>query len=117
MPIDTDNDGIPDEGMLEIWATDFDAGRFHVCGYDITLSFSADPDDQSVTYTCADLGQQVVEIWATDENGNQDYVITYIIIQDNNDACDGTTVTNGGVIAGTIKKQKKISMLKMQRLI
>ena len=31
MPVDNDGDGTPDEGMVELWANDFDAGSFDNC--------------------------------------------------------------------------------------
>lgn len=40
-----------------------------------------------VTFTCAELGSQFVELWAQDAAGNADYCLTEIIVQDNNDNC------------------------------
>ncbi|GLR16719.1 T9SS type A sorting domain-containing protein [Portibacter lacus] len=93
MSVDTDNDNVPDAGMIEIWASDFDAGSFHGCGYDVTVSFSPDPADANRTYTCADIGQQDVEIWATatlpDGSLVQDFCSSFINIQDNLSVCPG----------------------------
>ncbi len=41
------------------------------------------PTATSLHFTCADLGQQEVEIWAGDSKGNWTYAITYVIVQDN----------------------------------
>ena len=92
--VDYDNDGAPDDGTVTIWASDLDAGSYQICGNPVTVSFSPDINDISRTFTCADLGQQILELWVTDNIGNQDYCITYIIIQDNNGICTGTTSGN-----------------------
>ena len=54
----------------------------------------------SVNFTCADLGTQLVELWATDQAGNADYCLTYITIQDNSGVCPN--MTTSAMIAGAI---------------
>lgn len=56
---------------------------------DLMVSFSPDVADISHIYTCDDLGQNVVQIWVTDEDGNADYCETFVTIQDNMGACTG----------------------------
>jgi hypothetical protein len=77
-------------GMIEVWANDLNEGSFDNCTAqgDLLISFSADTDDTAVTYTCDELGFQNVEIWITDEAGNQDFCTTQVQIQDNMNACD-----------------------------
>ncbi|MBK8852840.1 MAG: HYR domain-containing protein [Saprospiraceae bacterium] len=102
MPVDTDNDGEIDGGMVEIWAIDFDRGSIHPCNYDVILSFepvtrNADGSLRIVAgkiFTCATLGDQDVKLYAaveTTPGGNivQAYCETFINIQDNMNACDG----------------------------
>ena len=100
MPIDTDNDGVADEGMIDIWAVDFDRGSSHPCGYDVILSFEPVTLDtagnpivkDSLIFTCADLGRVDLDIYAAVITPMgivvQDYCSTFISIQDNNNACD-----------------------------
>jgi hypothetical protein len=85
MPMDDDGDGVFDSGMITIWASDFDRGSYHVCGNEVTVSFSNDPADSSRTFTCDDVGINTVQIWAIDEFGNADFCSTHIDIQNNND--------------------------------
>ena len=88
--------------MVEVWASDFDAGSFDNCDDNLELSLSADVNDKSRTYTCDDLGQQIVQLWVTDDAGNQDYCETFIIIQANMGQCD----TSGTpIIAGVIETE------------
>ena len=108
MPMDTDNDGEPDAGMVEIWAKDFDNGSSHPCNYRLEYSFrpatrAADGTPVLVknrTYTCDSLGRRNVNVYFVplDANGKvllddqgrvvQDYCSTFIEIQDNFDVCD-----------------------------
>jgi hypothetical protein len=51
----------------------------------------------SVSFSCAELGTQLVEIWAQDQYGNADFCETYAIVQDNAGVC-GQNVTVAGAI-------------------
>jgi len=84
--MDPDGDGIF-EGMAEIWAEDFDASSAHPCDYAITFSFSADTTDKVKFFTCVDVGEQPIQMWVTDENGNQAFCSTFIDVQDNDNIC------------------------------
>ena len=84
MPVDTDDDGLVDDGMVEIWAKDLDKGSRASCGHGpLTFSFSSDIDDQSRTFTCANAGRNPVQVWVTDRYGNQDWCLSYIEVQNN----------------------------------
>lgn len=94
MGMDLDGDGETDWGEVEVKAIDcapccLDA--YHPCTYDIAISFSEDPDDNTRLFTCDDFGENTVEIWATaflpDGSVTQDYCVTTIDIQDNFDVC------------------------------
>jgi len=109
MPQDTDGDGEEDTGMIDIWASDFDAGSFHACGFPVTVSFSADPDDTRRDYTCAELGDNTVEIWAhaTLPNGEilSDFCTASLDIQANNGICDDFEPDNLVVVEGEVKTE------------
>ena len=85
-------------GTVEIWASDFDAGSDDLCSGHVQLSFSDDVFDINRTFSCDDLGRQEIEVWVTDEAGNQDFCRTTIIIQDNANICDGLVGTIAGVV-------------------
>ncbi|MBP8725937.1 MAG: hypothetical protein KBF37_06225 [Saprospiraceae bacterium] len=85
MPVDTNRDGTPDDGMIEVWAKDFDIGSYHPCGAQpLHFSFSADTAHRSQIFTCADLGKNEVSMYVTDSSGNQAFCKTYLEIQNNN---------------------------------
>jgi uncharacterized repeat protein (TIGR01451 family) len=83
--MDTDGDGEVDTEMACITPEQFDASSFHPCGYELDFSFSSDPDDDIRCFDCFNIGLNIIEIWVTDINGNQDYCETTIEVQDNND--------------------------------
>ncbi len=87
-------------GMVEIWASDFDLGSFDNCTAhpDLIFSFSKDTSDRNILFGCSDLGpdgaQETIplEMWVTDEAGNQDFCDVFIQLQDNNgNACPDVT--------------------------
>lgn len=84
-----------DPAMVQIWASDFDAGSFDNCPGSLELSFSADVNDKGRTYTCDELGQQPIQLWVTDAAGNQDYCETFVIIQANMGQCDDDPLVAG----------------------
>ncbi len=116
MPIDANKDGIPESGMLVIWAKDFDAGSYASCGQKIVVfSFSSDTTYKSITFTCDSLGQRIVRVWVTDSYGNQDVASTYILIQDNNKACTGGVSPSPLIanIKGEITTEDKLDVEKV----
>ena len=105
MPMDFDGNGEPDFGMVELWASDFNAGSSHPCGYDVILSFSADTSDRLIQFDCTSRGDTLVEIWATVVGFNgtliQSFCTSLVNVQDNNSACQGQrdeTVNVGGSV-------------------
>lgn len=84
MGVDNDGDGIFDDGMVEIWAKDLDKGSTASCnGGPIKFSFSSNVHDTFKTFTCDDVGENVVQMWVTDYDGNQSYCLVTIDVQNN----------------------------------
>ncbi len=102
--MDLDMDGAFDAEMVEIWASDFDAGSSHSCGNPVVVSFSADTTDKVKFFDCNNIGINPVRMYVTDvTTGLQDFCSTFIDIQDNNgdNICDPTNGTRVAV-AGDI---------------
>jgi len=80
---------VPGMGMVEIWATDFEASSYDNCTdfADLLWSFSANTADNLVTFSCDDIGIQVIQMWLTDAAGNQAYCETFVDVQDNDGEC------------------------------
>lgn len=84
MGVDTDGDGVFDDGMVEIWAKDLDKGSTASCnGGQLKFSFSSDVNDTNKTFTCSEVGENEVQMWVTDYDGNQSYCVVTIDVQNN----------------------------------
>ena len=101
-------------GMVTIWPGDpANCGLAdpNVCGWDPSVGDNCTPDNElkirirkvgagtgvpsttSVTYTCADLGTNNVEIWVGDNAGNWDFTTTYVVIEDNAGVCSSAPIS------------------------
>lgn len=92
--------------MVQVWASDLDAGSFDNCGGEVTFAFSENPLDTGLVLTCTDVSNQTtpVNIYVFDESGNFDYCLTQIIVQDNASTSNGNPCigSDDPVIAGII---------------
>jgi len=85
VPMDFDNDGVIDNEMVTLWASDFNASSYHPCGDDIVFSFSADTTDIFLELDCENIGEYIVDLWVTSvETGAGTYCTTFVDVQDNN---------------------------------
>ncbi len=106
-------------GRADIWANDFDQGSFDNCSqqedlrfriWHISLGFNPPATVQgvldslptSIVFDCDFLGTQVVQIYVIDESDNFDFASTFVMIQDNMRACDGSGEDVENMIAGDI---------------
>jgi len=99
-------------GEIGIWANDFDYGSYDNCTpqEDLYFSFSPNVGDSSMIFTCDHLpnGEEEIiqiEMWVTDEAGNQDYCSVTLILQDSqDDVCEGSIGSFAG-ISGTLRTE------------
>ena len=64
----------------------------------LLFSFSINTSDTQRIFDCDDVGINPIEVWATDEAGNQDYCTTFVEIQDNMGACGSPLVVLAGAV-------------------
>ena len=69
------------DGTVEIFASDFDIGSFDACGEVAHYSFSEDINDVSRLMTCDSVDVIFLDIWATDDSGNQAHCDSYVAVQ------------------------------------
>jgi hypothetical protein len=92
---------VVDPAMVQVWANDFNDNSFDNCPGALKFSFSSNVNETGRTYTCAELGQQPVQIWVTDAAGNQDFCETFVIIQGNMGQCDDDPLVAGATATET----------------
>ncbi len=109
-------------GMVEVWASDFDLGSFDNCTpkEDLIISFSSNTNDLSRIFSCEMIPNGIsqaiqVEMWVTDEQGNQDFCSISLILQDSNadvcpdnalSACDCTPQDHTGWAVATCNAEE-----------
>jgi len=99
---------MPSSGAVTIWASDFEEGSSYdnCTAYDdLNFSFSSDVNFNSIIIICDDIlanGLFPVDIYVTDEEGNQDFCSTFVNVQDPNGACGG-----GPIVAGVVENENQ----------
>ena len=110
-------------GTIQIWAKDLDINSSDNCTPKDRLTFKIwhealgdAPTDSAgvqalpevITLNCAYLGNQSVNLYVIDEEGNWDYCNTYVNVQDNTSACEGEELPNEdmALVSGTIMDWK-----------
>ncbi len=103
-------------GMIQLWATDFfpptslpydNCTPTNLLKYGIRRSGTGTGfpvNSPGVTFTCADVGTQPVEIWAIDLAGNASFCETFVDIQDNFGNC-GPNTNSMVSVAGVLKTE------------
>lgn len=82
--VDKNKDGIPDDEEVVVWAKDLDAGSSQSCGQRLIFSFSKDTSNVKKVLNCDNIGRNDLELWVTDEYGNQSFCKTIVIVDDLN---------------------------------
>ncbi len=95
--------------MIDVWAKDLNQKSLDNCTAEQNLIFTIRkhdpslttvPDTDKVTFGCDEKGEQEVQVWVTDAEGNTDYCVTTIDIQDSMGSCDSSGYTSpDGMIA------------------
>ena len=93
-------------GSVTIWASDFNYGSFDNCADndELIASFSTNTNNTSMQFTCDDLTGPAtsfdLEVYLTDPSGNQDFCMTSLIVQDNQDHCGNGNNEEGKIALG-----------------
>lgn len=101
---------MPNNGMIDIWASDFNLYSTDNCTPDEELkySFSRQTSDTRRVFTCDDIinGEEVfipLTMYVTDNDGNFDFCEVALIVQDGIDnVCDTTTTTGNLTVTGSV---------------
>jgi hypothetical protein len=113
MPMDEDGDGIPDAGMVEAWANDFNLGSFDNCTAEENLVYTAtigednfDASSSNLLFDCTTTGAQSIYVYVTDEAGNTDYCLTTVMIESVDNVCPEDPTPSDPIIAGAIMTEE-----------
>jgi hypothetical protein len=92
--------------MASLWAKDLNHKSWDDCCKDtLTYSFSGDSLVMSRIFTCADVGENTVEMWVIDCHGNKSFCKTKVIVQDNHGLCPpGDTMNITGTLSTVTSK-------------
>ncbi len=86
--------------MITVTADQLDDGSSDNCS-DVKFSFSPDTLDTDTTFFCYDMPGDSVEIWVTDDAGNQDFCVTFIEVQGDSACVDDPLVVHIGGFVDT----------------
>lgn len=101
----------PIDGTVEVWANEFNVNSFDNCTDSENLLFSFSPNTKELgrQFDCDSIGLREVQIWVTDESGNQSYSTTTIDIQDNSNAC-GNSIPHNTLVMGYVATQHNMPL-------
>lgn len=85
-----------DGGIIQLSPEMFNEGSFDNCTDPANLQIFIEP----TTFSCINLGTNIIKMTVVDESGNSDFCETYVIIQDNMGVChfDETLVNVAGAV-------------------
>lgn len=86
-----------------LFPSDFNEGSYDNCTDEVFLSFSSDVNDVTLEVDCSDVGAPLtVELWVTDEAGNQNVCLTQLVVNEPiGGCCTGLTDYSGQVLVDT----------------
>lgn len=74
-------------GQAMVYASSLDAGSFDNCSTDLQFSFSQNSNEEMMEVTCANEGQNTVNLYIFDDGGNMAICQTILMVMDNQNAC------------------------------
>lgn len=109
----------PENGGVQIWASDFDRGSYDNCGpvkvyFKDELGFGV----SSLSFGCADIPNGIstmkeIKMYVSDEAGNESYCYVSLRIDDNSDICEDESIA-AAMIAGAVITTKGDMLEKAQ---
>ena len=91
-------------GSVDLYASAFNSDSHDNCSDDAALrySFSSNTADTVATFTCDEVGFNVLEMWVADENGFQSFCTVFLSVQDNLNVCSPLTSAS---VSGLIENE------------
>lgn len=111
-----------EDGIAEIWASDFDNGSYDDCiGNDnVIVAFDAAGTELSRTFNCDNLTSAITEleimIFVIDANGNADFCTSLLKLQDNFGVC-GFDAENRAEVSGKVYTEDQEDLSEVEVMI
>ena len=112
-----------EDGIVEVWASDFDVKSFDSCDddEDLIFSFNAAGTQQNMFFDCSDISNGIgedipLQMYVIDTDGNYEYCDVILVLKDNeeNDACIDNVEGNKASIAGVIMNNDSEGVLNIE---
>lgn len=92
---------LPPSGAVEVRASDLDSGSTDICGEEVRVSFSPNVNDNIRVFDCTKEGNNFIQLWATDRNGNKSFCESIIRVRNDGDdvcTCEDLYILNDQMI-------------------
>ncbi len=112
-----------EDGMVEVWASDFDIKSFDSCDDDdeLVFSFNAAGTLPVMQFDCSDIPNGIgvdipLQMYVIDTDGNSEYCDVMLTLSDNenNDICIDNVEGNKATIAGSIMNSASEGILNIE---
>jgi hypothetical protein len=81
--------------QITVWANDFNDGSYDNCPGSLKYSFSNTISDIGRTFDCFDVGGHDIQMWVTDQAGNQSFCESHLVILPGNSECKHDEIIEG----------------------
>ena len=111
-----------EDGIAEIWASDFDNGSFDECSgnNNVIVAFNAAGTELARTYNCDSLTSEITEleimVFVIDQNGNSDFCTSILKLQDNFGTC-GFDAMNRVEVSGKVYTEDQTDVDEVEVMI
>ncbi len=111
-----------EDGIAEIWASDFDNGSYDECigNDDVIVAFDAAGTQFSRSYNCDSLTSEITEldimIFVIDTEGNSDFCTSVLKLQDNFGVC-GFEAENRAEVSGNVYTEDQSDLSEVEVMI
>ncbi len=102
---------LDDNGETEVWASDFNIKSEDSCSPEdqLVFSFNAEGTQPALEFDCSDvpngIGVEIpLQMYVIDEDGNSEFCLVILVLQDNSDACQDQGALDA-VVAGKVMSE------------
>ena len=99
------------DGITELlYPEAFNDGSFDNCPGDLNFSFSENTNDTVMMLDCSTLGYFLIEMWVTDDAGNQAFCETFLVVDNPCGDCQGPPLVAGLVTTTALEPMADVNI-------